>query len=104
MFVRFNPYTFMQIYNTFNEQDFQRDYLRLIYQMEWENLADFREKYKDDESRRQAIGRVENFYEGLGVLVYREQIDIRLIDDLMRSYVINFWDKVQTNGIRDEGD
>jgi hypothetical protein len=36
---------------------------------------------------------VENFYEGLGVLVYRDQIDIRLIDDLMRSYVINFWEK-----------
>ena len=40
---------FMQIYGTFNDKDFQRDYFKMIYRMEWDNLADFREKFDADE-------------------------------------------------------
>ena len=37
---------------------------------------------------------VYSIYEGLGVLIYRNLIDVKMIDELMRSYVIQFWEKI----------
>jgi hypothetical protein len=99
---------FMNIYQTFQNKDFQQDYLETIYERHWEDYEDFMTKYGtgsgSEVSVRMSIFNLENFFEGLGVLVYRNQIDISLIDDLMRSYVVNFWEKWRTVafGARDD--
>jgi hypothetical protein len=84
----------MQIYNEFKAKEFQYDF-RYAMSVEWENYEDFMEKYmsKENISKGVRIGLFTSFCEGLGVLVYRKLVDISLVDDLMRGYIIRYWDK-----------
>jgi hypothetical protein len=92
---------FMQIYNEFKDKEFQSDFQYAIT-AEWENYEDYRHKYMGEEniSKGIRIGIFTSFCEGLGVLVYRKLVDITLVDDLMRGYIIRYWDKY--SGLRHE--
>ena len=67
MFVRFNLYSFMQIYNRFNEVELTSKYNEILLKTEW----------KEYEEERSTIGSLAAFFEGIGVLVEQGLVDIR---------------------------
>jgi len=87
---------FMEMYRDFKRPDVQKAYSDVVYVWEWENYEDFQKKYGRlsnwDEFNKYML--VYSIYEGLGVLIYRNLIDVKMIDELMRSYVMNFWEKI----------
>ncbi len=87
---------FMEMYRDFKRPDVQKAYSDIVYVWEWDNWEDFQKKYGRlsnwDEFNKYML--VYSIYEGLGVLIYRNLIDVKMIDELMRSYVIQFWEKM----------
>ena len=87
---------FMEMYRDFKRPDVQKAYSDIVYVWEWDNWEDFQKKYGRlsnwDEFNKYML--VYSIYEGLGVLIYRNLIDVKMIDELMRSYVIQFWEKI----------
>jgi hypothetical protein len=86
---------FMEMYRDFKRPDVQKAFHDIINVWQWESYEDFQEKYGRsnwDENHKYML--VYSIYEGLGVLVYRKLIDVKMIDELMRSYVIRFWEKI----------
>ena len=83
---------FMEIYRDFKNQEIQKAYFDIL-KWEWDDYDDFNKKYLDW-NEFQKVSKLIGIYEGLGVLVYRNLIDIRMIEELMRSYIINFWEKL----------
>ena len=85
---------FMQIYNRCTDPEFHQNYIE-VTSREWNDTADYAEKYGPQsdpkaEPRRRSIA---FYFEGVGVLVYRKLIDITLVDDLMSSLIMDYWDK-----------
>ena len=76
---------FMQIYGRLTDSYLYEEYMK-IRDQEWDDLEDYIEKY--------GVGpNVFDIYlEGVGVLVKRKQIDIRLVDDIMSSIVLGYWE------------
>ncbi len=87
---------FMEMYRDFKRPDVQKAYNDIVHVWEWENHEDFQKKYGRlsnwDEFNKYML--VYSIYEGLGVLIYRNLIDVKMIDELMKSYVILFWEKI----------
>jgi len=87
---------FIELYRDFKDPEVQKAYNDVVYVWEWENYEDFDRKYGRlsnwDEFKKHQ--RVYGVFEGLGVLIYRNLIDVKMIDELMRSYVVSFWEKV----------
>jgi len=84
----------IQIYNHLLEDKFQTQYIDLLFRYEWEDYDDYREKFGDDMEFRAKLNYVCSFFEGVGVLVYRNLLDPQLVDDLMSSYVFQVWEKM----------
>jgi len=87
---------FMQIYDRYMDKEFQALEAEILNQWIWEDFDDFFSKYgaaADPEAygKHSQIG---VFYEAIGVLVYRDMLDVRLVDDLMSWSILNFWDKL----------
>jgi len=87
---------FMEMYRDFKRPDVQKAYSDIVHVWKWDNWEDFQKKYGRlsnwDEFNKYML--VYSIYEGLGVLIYRNLIDVKMIDELMRSYVIQFWEKI----------
>lgn len=83
----------MQIYNRWTDTNFQENYIEVINR-EWEDFVDYNEKYGAirDVAKRRTIGQ---YFEGIGVLVYRKFIDVSLVDDMMSSLLFSFWEKYE---------
>jgi len=63
---------------------------------EWTDVDDYISKYWSDPDERRKYGIVGGFLEGLGVFVKRGFIDATLVDDLMSSYIVSYWQKFGT--------
>jgi hypothetical protein len=94
---------FMNIYQKFEEPDFQSTFWDLM-SYQWKDFDDYLAKYGQEANasawiKFQAIG---TFFEGIGVLVKRGFIDATLVDDMMSSFIILWWQKFEpvTIGIR----
>ncbi len=87
---------FMEMYRDFKRSDIQKAYNDIINVWKWDSIEEFNEKYgrrnNYDEFHKYML--VYSVYEGLGVLIYRNLIDVAMIEELMRSYVISFWEKM----------
>jgi hypothetical protein len=84
----------MSLYQRWSESEFQNAYNE-IQSWEWRDYDDYMEKYgwvsnPSKWGSRVVIG---SFLEGLGVFVKRGFIDPTLVDDLMSSYIIGFWQR-----------
>ena len=83
---------FMQIYDRWSS----REITKMEYEFrnwEWEDFDDYMRKYNSDVesfSLRSVIGK---YYEGIGVLIKRGLIDPTLVDDLMSSAILGYWEK-----------
>ena len=84
----------MQIYNNLREDKFNTQYVELQRKYEFRDYDDFMEKLGDDVEFRAMINSVCGFFEGVGVLVYRNFLDPQLVDDLMSSYIFQTWEKI----------
>jgi hypothetical protein len=86
---------FIEMYQDFKRPDVQKAFNDIVNVWQWESYEDFMEKYglsNWDEFYKYML--VYSIYEGLGVLIYRELIDVKMIDELMRSYITRFWEKI----------
>ena len=84
----------MPIYSTFYSDEFLKAYYEI---MSWrfDNYDDYTSKYgyavNPEATRMQA--KVNLYLEGIGVLVKRSLIAPSLVDDLMSSVIIGYWEK-----------
>ncbi len=79
----------MRLYSTFIAKEFQD-----AYETFW--TADF-ENYSEVVSKGHLIRlrTIGGFFEGIGVLLYRKLVDIRLVDDLFRESIKVMWEKAR---------
>ncbi len=85
---------FMQIYNRWTDPIFQENYLE-VTNRDWKDFDDYNKKYGAirEEAKQRTIGQ---YFEGIGVLVYRKFIDVSLVDDMMSSLLFGFWEKYES--------
>ena len=85
---------FMSIFNRFHEAEFWENFGE-VEQWEWESLEEFYEKY---ESRPEMVAKwnsVGTFFEGMGVMVKRNLIDVAIVDDLLSGPIMLLWQKFE---------
>ena len=82
---------YLQMINKFSESDFI-EALGKLNDLEWSTAEDFIEDWRTPEGRK-TIRTLGNWYEGLGILVKENLLDIRVVALLVTGLVIQFWDK-----------
>jgi hypothetical protein len=79
----------MRLYSTFIAKEFQDAY-ETFWSADFENYSEV--VRKGHLIRLRTIG---GFFEGLGVLLCRKLVDIRLVDDLFRESIKVMWEKAK---------
>ena len=75
---------FLQFYNKLTDKQFYDEFIK-VRNWEWRDYDDAIEKYGYGPTL------FDLYLEGVGLLVKRGEIDISLVDDLMSSLIINYW-------------
>jgi len=95
---------FMQIFNRFQEVEFRINFNDVLAR-EWEDYDGYVRKYgrltnPEAQARSASIGL---FFEGLGVLLKQDLLDIDIVGELMSSPVRLYWEKMSPiiMGMRD---
>ena len=86
----------MELYETYRSKEFREDVTKLRSQ-EWTDFDDFWEKY-GEENNPDAWNTwisVAAFFNGVGVLLKRNLIDIVLVEDLLSNVVFGSWSRMQ---------
>ncbi|MDH5790962.1 MAG: DUF4760 domain-containing protein [Candidatus Bathyarchaeota archaeon] len=88
---------FMQLFAQYNNKDFMQDFARVAYDIEYENLEDWTRKYGSAADRESwaSWARVGRFFDGVGILVRRDLIDMDLVVDELRELILFSWDKMK---------
>jgi hypothetical protein len=85
---------FMPIYSTFYSDEFLKAFYAIM-SLTYDNYDDYVAKYSY--TANPEVGRshakVNMYLEGIGVLVKRGLIEPSLVDDLMSSIVVSYWEK-----------
>jgi len=86
---------FMQIYDRFNDKEFQKQWAEIMYIFAWGDYDDWAKKYSPFENLDAFASRISigSYFEGIGVLVKRRLIDPTLVGDLLSSHLILYWEK-----------
>jgi len=82
---------FMYMYDRWSEPDFLTHWNE-IFSWEWTDYDELIENHWS-EANRVSFSTVAIFFEGVGVLVKRNLVDISLVDDLMSGMLLSFWEK-----------
>ena len=83
---------FQSIYSRFQDEKLIEIELEVM-SYEFKDMDDFNARYgMDGWVKALVVGR---YMEGLGVHASRNLIDVAMIDDLMSSVIINFWEKFE---------
>lgn len=83
---------FMQIYDRFNNSEYWEQYAELRSHT-WDDYEDWQTKYgMNNRKAYTAFTSMASYFDGLGVLVDRGLIDVGLVDDLLHTRVLWFWD------------
>lgn len=83
---------FMQIYSQSHNDPTFLDAWRTVMNLQWSTFEEFGNLVKDEEKGK-AMQRVGSFYEGLGVLVKENFVEIRLVALLMTIMTRIWWEK-----------
>ena len=85
---------FMDMYSHLRSKEFVTD-SRELSSWKWESFQDFRSKYgaRANKEANSLFVSTCNYFDGIGVLVKRNEIDPRLVEDLMSAWIIWFWEK-----------
>ena len=62
---------------------------------EWKDFNDFQAKYGPDAIMNSRWNLIDNFFEGVGVMVKRGFVDAAIVDDLMSGYILYWWRKIE---------
>ena len=86
---------FMQLYHQFHNTEFMRQNIDIMM-LEWKDFEDYWSKYglNINPEATTMIYSVGNFFEGIGVLVNKNLIDLELVDDLMSGLALRYWEKL----------
>jgi len=87
---------FMQIFEQFHEPEFYNK-LADFLTWDWKDYGDYMKKYGPEKNPEawHSSGSVAAFFEGIGVLIYQNLIDVELVGELMSRHVIRFWEKME---------
>jgi hypothetical protein len=84
----------MRLYAIFGSTEFQKAYHEIMT-VEIKDYADASKKYRTNVEVLAAFYSVGVFFEGIGVLVKRELINIDLVDDLFSGPISDTWEKIK---------
>jgi len=89
---------FMDIKNTYDDTAFIESHKRVLNTYHWENFEDYIEKYgpEGDQKKSSEIQVMLNFYNGLGVLLALDRIDIELVGMHWGYMPVRFWNKMES--------
>ena len=85
----------MQLYSRYSDLELARVAIELLVEWSWTDFDDFIEKYGQftNPDAYSKFLSVDNYFEGIGMLVSRELIEVEMVDDLMWSPITEFWEK-----------
>ena len=86
---------FMQVHSQWKDRAFIKGFYDILNNWEWEDVEDFWVKYGQvaDEDAFITVIEVAWYFEGVGQLLRDGLIDIRLVDSMYSSRVIDLWEK-----------
>jgi len=82
----------MRLYDKFGSTEFQKAY-QMIMGLEYEDYADYRQRYGTNADVKAAGTTVNGFFEGIGLLVKRKLVSMGLVDDLFEGAILFAWEK-----------
>jgi hypothetical protein len=87
---------FMQIFDKFIEPEFSNK-LTQVMSWKWVDYDDFNKKYgpKANPDAWQSEGSIAAFFEGIGLLIYMNLLDSKLVYSLLFQHVKFFWEKMK---------
>ena len=85
----------MNIMNTFRSTEFRKQW-HVLENLEWTDFNDFMEKYHKDVEVMTSWTSIMTFFEGVGVMVKNQLIDISLIYSLMAISIQITWERYET--------
>ena len=77
------------------ESYFMKDAWEILNEWKWTDYEDFEKKYLADRDNRAKFWACSEYWEGIGVLVKRKLISLELVDDLLSSGIMMFWEKTK---------
>jgi len=86
----------LRLYSTFGSREFQEAWVETL-RMEFKDYRDYLKKYgaTSEHPAYTSVNMVASFFEGMGILLRRNLIDIALIDDLHSTDIILTWHKMK---------
>jgi hypothetical protein len=84
----------MRLYSTYGSPEFQEAEMK-AYNMTYTDYDDYVSKYEPISEGKVAWNSHAAFFEGIGVLLHRQLIDMELVDDLFSTPVISTWEKIE---------
>jgi len=87
---------FMRLYETFSSREFRRQWDEVIFKIHYNDWEDMNQNYNREKNYEQLLSwfTVGMFFEGLGVLVKRNLVDIAMVDDLLGVSIKATWEKM----------
>lgn len=85
----------MNIYAQIYTLEFWNYYREVTEQWEWEDYDDWYDKYRSVPEKQNKFTVVSSFFEGIGVLVKRNLIDVAFVDDLISGPLMSLWQKFE---------
>ena len=86
---------FMNIYTQVYDLEFWNHFREVREQWEWEDYDDYYEKYRLVPEKSNIFSAVGSYFEGIGVLVKRNLIDVTFVDDLISGPLMSMWQKFE---------
>jgi hypothetical protein len=86
---------FMQVFDKFHDPDFFNKFTQVVT-WKWTNYDDFITKYgwQSNPEAWYSEGSVAAYFEGVGLLVYLQLLDVTLVHGLLFRHVKMFWEKI----------
>ncbi|UCH31394.1 MAG: hypothetical protein JSV05_07825 [Candidatus Bathyarchaeota archaeon] len=88
---------FMNIYNRFYDREFQKCYLKMLHNEEWNSFEEWWGKYGPSNlehySGWMAWG---TYFAGIAMLVKQGQIDPQQVSDLLGTYILWSWERYKS--------
>ena len=88
---------FTQLFSIYDTRDFLEDYIKATWVFEYEDLSDWEKKYgpSSDIAAHASWLRVGRFFDGVGILLKKNLIDVNLVTELLREPIVYSWEKMR---------
>ena len=88
----------MPLFETYRNKEFRQQILE-IQDQEWIDHSDFIEKYGSNNNPDAFTTRlaVSSYFDGIGVLLRKDLVEIGMVNDLIGNSIISVWEKIGSN-------